>query len=413
MGSFEFYNLKEDSRISKELLNKAIAGATQEIVSTDRIAVTYSCDNCPYKGLSKDKFESNCNEFCPFREVREEVRIPEIGYTNKRTINSLGEEVNISMPYVVYTGKSKALPKTAIKVLLLYHFLNRNQFNIVKNVSLTDIAKELDIAVASVKRSNELLQRLNFIHAIEVSHNTYDIAITGIDKLHFKKEEEGKGYLTMSKEKLKKMLQIENVNELRAEIQKTLNADYYASQKKVIAEMKIDTVKKVLPFYLSRGKKAVEEILRSENTMFNVVNIDYKRNIVEMDISKYEGREKLRANLEQSIHSDLDQFIKDHKICIVSETETTLNPDEPVGVNYILSIIENGSTEEERYENRLTNLVELSIEYGTQNIKDMLLYIQRRYIIGDGTAIKNLGGFIRTKMLSHISTLGSCANITV
>lgn len=413
MGSFELNNLKENSRISKELLNKAISGATKEIVSLDRIAVTHNCDNCPYKGLPKEKYESNCNEFCTFREVVEEVRIPEIGYTNKRTINSLGEEFNISMPYVVYTGKSKALPKTAIKVLLLYHFCNRNHFNIVKNVSLTDIAKELDIAVASVKRSNELLQSLNFIHAIEVCHNTYDIAITGIDKLHFKKEDNGKGYLTMSKEDLKKILKIENVNVLREEIQKTLNADYYASQGKVIAEMKIDNVKKVLPFYLSRGRKAVEEILRNENSMFNVLNVDHKRKIVEIDISNYKGREKLRADLEQSIHSDLDQFIKDHKICIVSETETTLNPDEPVGVNYFINILENGSTEEEKYENRLNNLVELAIEYGTQNIKNMLLYIQRRYIVGEGIAIKNLGGFIRTKMVSHISTFGSCVGIAV
>jgi hypothetical protein len=413
MGSFEFGNLKEDSRISKELLSNVISGATQKTIPTDRVTVVYSCDNCPYKGLPKDKFESNCNEFCIFREAVEEVRIPEIGYTNKRMTNSIGEEVSISMPYVIYTGINKALPKIAIKVLLLYHFCNRNQFNIVKRVSLTDVAKELDISVASVKRSNELLQSLNFIHAIEVWHNTYDIAITGIDKLHFKKEEDGKGYLTMSKENLKKLVEIKNVNELRAEIQKILNADYYASQKKVIAEMKIDTVKKVLPFYLSRGRKAVEDILRSENTMFNVVNIDYKRNIVEMDISKYERRDQLRSNLEQSIYTELGQFIKDHNICIVSETETTLNPDEPVGVEYLINIIESGSTDKERYENRLKNLVELAIEYGTHNIKNMLLYIQRRYIVGEGIAIRNLGGFIRMKMLTHISTLGSCVGIAV
>lgn len=414
MGKFCFDKLKENSRISKELLRKALIGASQEFINNDdKFVISYNCDNCPYRGLSKDKYQDKCNKFCTFREFKEEIRVPEISYKNKRIINSeTGKEVTISMPYVVYNSRAKALPKTAIKVFLLYHFLNKDNY-IIKNVSLNDIADTLGVAVASIKRSNEVLQALNFIHVVEVSHNIFNIIITDLDKLHLKKEQGGKGYITLSKNTLKKMLSFNDINNLRAEVNYNLNADNSAKENKQISNMSMNNIKKIFPPYLRKGRKNIEGILTNKNSMFNVLAVDFKRNIVEVDISSYQGREELRNSLEGSIYTELDNFIKNNKICIVSKEETTLDPEEPVGVDYYIDVIEKGSTFEERYNNRLKNLVELAIEYGTYNIKSLLLYIQRIYIIGEGIAIRNLGGFIRTKMISHIRSMGSCVDIAV
>lgn len=407
--------LKEDSRISKEALNKIIVGIAPEISPTQKQVITYTCDNCPYKHLSKELLKEQCNEFCSFKEINQVHRDIKFDIKKRTIINSeTGKEIALEMPFVVYNEGLLAPSKTAIKLFLLYHFFAKNKYYIAKNLPLRLVSKLLNVSITTVKRNNELLQRLNFIHATEVDTNTYDICITDIDKLHKTEKEGGKGYITLPKKKLQQLLGMNNINNLRVTIKELLKADMDTNKyNKKISGMKISIIKEALPFYLRRGRKGIEEILKSENSMFKVTNIDFEKNICEVDISNYEKKDVLRSNLEKSLFDSLDNFIRENNICLLSDKEIELDTQENrYSTLNMIEELEN-ATEEDKYKNRVNNLVQLSIEYGAKTIRNMLLYVQRRYITGEGISIKNIGGFIRSLIIQFIENNGSYLDIAV
>lgn len=405
--------LKENSRISKEALNKLITGSLKEIMPTQKIKMITNCDNCPYRGLPKEQFQDKCTDSCEFKNISEVVDIQEISEITKTIINpNSNNEIIVKMPYVVYKSKNTLFSKTAIKQYLLYNFFNVNKYYIIKNISLKYISDLMGVSLATIKRNNEILQELNLIHVTYTGFNMYDISVIGKNKLHATEEEGGKGYLTISKEFLFHLLNISNVNSLKIELKKMLISDYTANiyKDRKITDISISSFKNVLPFYLKKGRKAIKEVLTQNNSLFKVTNINFERNVFELNISKYETKDKLKMKLEERISSDLTSFLESINFNLVSKKEVIIR-DYIETTEILISQFENekieSNCEKDTFKSRLKDLIGLSIEYGAQVIKNALIYIKRRYIIEEGISINNIGGFIRRFLTNLININGS------
>lgn len=402
-----FDNLSECAMISKAKLNKAIKGIPQGLSFFEEQT---NCISCPFAGYPDEVVKEKCNEFCPYKETVISPKKVYLAEKKKVLINDKAEKSIIKMPFVVYNNGAAHLPKSAIKLYLLYHFFPKDSLGIIRNVNLSIIADMLGICLSSVKRLNDLLNSVQYVHVTCIHNNICNIYIYDLDELKSESKDGGSGYITMSKTDLLHFLGIKNINLLRADIKKILRADLDRNVKnKKISEITISSFKEVFPFYLRKGQKGIEKLLSHEDSIYKVSNIDFKENMFEMDISKFETKDTLRNNLKTSLYQKLDDFIKLNDICIYKNEQEDTSEDTRIDTHSVIKEMEHNDNKE--YEKRLNDLTQLSIEYGFTTVCSMLLRIKRRYLIGEGFTISNIGGFVRQQILDFISIRGSFLNM--
>lgn len=449
-----FCNLLENCRISKELITQLITKVPKNIVddySAETLYekcidvinqnITETISNCT-NDCGKCYKYNNCTYKNPFRAVSNESAnelslTNFIGYKTEKFTNCItGINSNIfsDMPYTNYNETFVTMPKTAILQALLYHFFIKDNLGMIRDISLKMVSDILGVSTCCVKRNNDLLQACNLIHVVPLGKNRYNIAICKTVPLYETKKNGGKGYITMTKEQFKHILDLSKqkldkditcVNMIKSELRLLLNADVASNDDQKIGKISMHRYNSIFPNYLQKSVKNKELLLN--NSLFEYKKVD--NNVILFDISNYKKKETLISDLKFSIKSDLIDFIEKHDIMQV-DIDSSINIAETpkIGNNHnpaynelkelVSNSKENSGDKKKKFVQQpfneiLSDLIDLSIEYGRKTIKDVLLRIKHRYIDMESLQIENWGAFVRQQVRLHVTLYGSMFSIAV
>lgn len=300
-----------------------------------------------------DKIIDDCCRKCP------------TAYSCKKTTVYHNEKNKYQTDKLFKNGTIR-FSKSQIKQYLLYHFLVKNNSGIISHLREADIAKVLGCSLRTVRNNNEFLCENLYIsvcHTLIPGQIT--ILLRGYKDRALSAEKGGRGYLVMTKESFENLLEIDDVNELRAQLRLLLNADdYKASEKKTSIPTSLKYIRRKLPKYIT-PKKIIELVSEPKNDSL-------------FDIHYFKSNE-LRFKLKESF----DPAIKKQELTHIFHNNFKAYFEE---LNY--------KVEEKDYD----DLVQMSFQYNYETVLWTLKYISSKLI--DGT-IKNIGGYIRDVIIAN------------
>lgn len=300
-----------------------------------------------------DKIIEDCCKKCP------------TAYSCKKTTVYHNEKNKYQTDKLFKNGTIR-FSKSQVKQYLLYHFLTKNNSGIISHLKETDIAKILGCSLRTVRNNNEFL--CNNLY-ISVCHTLMPGVITvllrGYKDRALPAEKGGRGYLVMTKESFETLLEIDDVNELRAQLRLLLSADdHKASDKKTSIPTSLKYIRRKLPKYIT-PKKIVELVSEPKNDSL-------------FDIHYFKSNE-LRFKLKESF----DPLSKKQELTNIFETNFKTYTEE---INCVL--------EQKDYD----DLVQMSFQYNYETVFGTLKYVSSKLI---DESIKNVGGYIRDVIIAN------------
>jgi hypothetical protein len=325
-------------RVGKSFI-KSITGVQENYSIIDYIELTdiSICERCPFFEKTSPEQSKYCQDYCDKAKIK------------KAKTTYYNEANRYRIPIRERLSKSQ---------ILLYHFLDVDSNGVVKNISTKEIAEILDCDVKTVKNNNERFVELNYILFSQSSNDEFTILLRDYKNYHLTAKEGGSGYITMSKDLFKNLLEIDNVNSLRLELRELIEFDNknINPENNTQGEYTYREIKRFLPEYL-RYKGAIDKIIENGSNSF-IMQKNQEGIIFEL---KYEYKsEKLKQDILDECDIALDDYFNKFNFT----------------------------------EKNLTDIFQMSLQYGVENIKDSLEIIYNGYILKE-KRINNLGGLIR------------------
>ena len=118
------------------------------------------------------------------------------------------------------------LPETfksnAIKLLMVYHFLQPNAAGMVTDISIKGSAEMVGCTTATVRACNKTLSGYGYCHTCEsgIYDGCINIILPEYRDYHKTAAEGGRGYITMSSGMMHKILGLQGVNTLRLNLKR-------------------------------------------------------------------------------------------------------------------------------------------------------------------------------------------------
>lgn len=316
-------NLSKYGRIGKAPLTRAIGIQKnhKEVVYTetqelDRPASgCFSCEN--YKNI--DFFEympeevqktaiSRC-ENCPFA-VYKTVTHETYKYVNEKNIY----------------GNSPRLKSIALKLLLIYHFLNPDDKGLVRGISPKELASMLECTVRSIKNANNTLQKYGYIIYCSdaCSKNKFQVLLPEYKTYCLTADQGGRGYATFNLECLQELIKIKSLNQLRIFLRATLEIDTNRNaDRELIISQDYSFFRRFLPQYCKPG--IIREALDCKSSIFTI-GYDQERIHLKMN-PVYHGRRNFEKNNEVHTSKIKDYISKlDEIIANVNNEQITEQP---------------------------------------------------------------------------------------
>lgn len=409
------HNLVMRVRISKYLFSNLTRVFTTNIVTVEQHVPKYTvcssetstvdtfipmfCDGLKTSENSADNFDA---------QFQTETEVEKYTYYTFEKNTEAGYFEIISDGYV-----KRSLSKSAIKQFLLYCFIPANDNYVRKGVSFKQIADLCNISIPAVKTNHAVLQELGFIYSTPAGRGKVDIAIVDEYKLFESKKNGGTGYLTMSIDMLETILGFNSINELRIELEKIRRADRKKSRKSTLVYFNKGELTKVLPDYIKKSPKLVDEVLNNENSLFPVVGDN-------LDISNYENQKTLTNRLKEQIKGKIELLFEltGNSYCLeYTRLTNRANSLESKGYHSIAKDIRQTLSGIKAYV--IDDLCKLGLEFGVNNIINAIQHMFKTKCFADPrngcniNLIKTPGAFIRTIIDTHISLNGSLNTISI
>ena len=114
-------------------------------------------------------------------------------------------------------GYQPTLKLNAIRLLLLYHFLQPDAYGFIKDVCKKELAATIGCTAATIDACNDVLQDYGYCYFGNsgIRDHCINILLTEYKDYHKTAAEGGRGYITMSQDMLSDLCGIENLNTLR------------------------------------------------------------------------------------------------------------------------------------------------------------------------------------------------------
>ena len=303
--------------------------------------------------------------------------------------------------------KTTSLSKSAIKQYIFYHFIPYNNHYIRKDISYREIANYCNISVPTVKANHKILEDFGLIETISTYYGKIDFKITDEANLHKSKKNGGKGYITMSIDILDHLFSFNNVNELKVELKKLLWVDAKSSSIGKNIRFNKENLVNMLPNYIQKSKKAVNSIINSNLSLFNIDR---------------GGLNTLKYQSKNDIDTKFKQLFKDKVINIFGLNNTAFNKKYADLLAKSLYLKDNGYDFQEKETLRelellkeitINDICDLIMQYGFNKVKSAIEFMFDDYCYLDNSLniadneINNPGAFIRVVIRNNINKFGS------
>lgn len=381
--------LNEFAKIGKGVLSKAIGlqkNYTEDYVKVrDTIdTVKSGCINCPYYNANLDSsYQDN------------KIILPECSSCSSAVWHTKYQVIHRRINERNRYGYQPTLKSNAIKLLLLYHFLQPDSYGFIKNVNIKDLAAVLNCTVSTINACNKVLSDYDYCHISDsgIVKNHISVYLTEYKNYHKTASEGGRGYLTLSSAMLKEIFSLHSLNALRMQLKGLLEIDN--SRIKNISETSASaSYKKLrgfLPQYCKNNviKKALSEktalltaVLSKDGVEFSL-NDSFTVSSLRNDMLSH-SRKSIEA-LVMDINDAVDDFDSD----LPDKKETALN-----------TFTEMNIVRADKYKSVLLNaddyssLSSLAVQYNLQIVLSAITQIYNTYFLQD-KPVNNIGALCR------------------
>ncbi len=297
-------------------------------------------------------------------------------------------------------GYQPTLKSNAIKLLLLYHFLQPDGRGFIKNISIKELALAIGCTRATVISCNEVLQDYGYCY---FSHSgIYDhcinIYLPEYKDYHKTAAEGGRGYITMSNDMLSDLCGIESLNTLRLNLRGILevdNASCYDTRNSTAVPVtsQYRRLRSFLPSYCKRN--VIQKALEENDAIFTLAFDE--QNVTFTIKDKYAQKNLRDKMLEDTKESLIDHV--DHINTVLEDAVNAKHPEEKERIDTILSILDINPSE--TYPSlSLTlsdydDLASLALQYGLRMVHMAISTIYDKYILPN-RPIETIGALART-----------------
>lgn len=341
--------LKEIANIGKSALILAVGLCEnyKKEIYVEEIDFGSCPDTCPFKNIEGEIKQEYCKNNCSICTKK----LPEVVYVNERHKYKL---------QIVDIVEQKRLSKLQLQQFLLYHFLNIDSNGIAKYVSVKEVATLLNCTTRSVRDNNEALRELGLIAFTRINIDLFSVAILGYKKYRETRENNGTGYIPMTKEFFHALINFENVNTMRLAIRLLLKFDDMSFQQEDSSCIySYDDIKHFMPTNI-RYKNIIDKTLEGVESIFE---IEKRASFVVF---------KLKDGFNGKVQRTVKEKIFNKEVC--------------------KTLSENNLTDKQ---SSINDLVKLSMEYGLNSVNEAVNLYVSDYKNKMNNSVNNFGGFIR------------------
>lgn len=292
-------NLSEYARIGRAPLVKAVGlqqnhKTYEEFTELDR--VRSGCFACPnYRNIDFEEYmpeetriQAHCQcDSCPNRVYKTVVKEK---YVNEKNIFG-------------YAPRLKAI---AIKLLVLYHFMEPSEQGIIHGVSFSEIAETLNCTSRSIRNANETLQDYGYLYCTSTGDHKYQIYIPDYKTYHLPANQGGRGYITMNKEFFNEIAQIKDLNQLRLSLRILLDVDTNLDAETTpTVKHTYSSLRKYLPRYCKPG--IIRNALKSMSALLQLTEKEDSTIRITL-LDKFHGRRQRDNSVDENVQKLKDFF---------------------------------------------------------------------------------------------------------
>lgn len=297
-------------------------------------------------------------------------------------------------------GYQPTLKSNAIKLFLLYHFLQPDGHGFIKDICIKDLAGTIGCTAATINACNDALRDYGYCYFSHSGiHDRYiNILLPEYKNYHKTAAEGGRGYITMSDSMLFDLCGIGNLNTLRLNIKGILevdNASYSDVQSNMVSSVvsQYQRLRGFLPSYCKRN--VIQKALEQSDTIFD---LSFDERNVTFSIKEKYAQKNMRKNMMENIKESLIDHVE-HINTILEDAPGTEQPEEKERFDTILSMI--GITPSSKYpclcltHSDYEDLSSLALQYNLHMVHMALNQIYNKYILKD-RPIEKIGALART-----------------
>ena len=397
--------LSNFARIGKGVITKAI-GLQENYIDVFEAAESKldeeksGCAGCPVcsakhqmRDLGVDEamktLESRCRE-CPQAVFTET-------YTEKK------KYINEKNRF----GYQETLKSNALKLLMVYHFLNPNACGLITDISIKGLAETVGCTAATVRASNRALSEYGYCYVCE--SGAYDgcisILLPEYRDYHKTAAEGGRGYITMSEGMVRRLLNMHGVNTLRLNLKGILEVDSSSSRSTEDPELASATAtfKKLrgfLPDYCKRN--VIVRALEQDSSIFSFSCSD---KAVTFSINREFAQKNVRGAMLENEEAEMKSYITKLNQTLFMAGKSYIKGADPLtdARLSVFRIAAAGSyTLLALSEKDYKDLASMCIQYSRDNVRKAVTAVYNDYIL-HGTEIRNFGGVVRTAIRAILS----------
>lgn len=360
-----------------------------------------------------NELKSHC-EGCPIHKLKEDLRL--LGLDEEAAkihaacsgCSSSVWEPSYSVHYVNEKnryGYQPTLKANAIRLFLLYHFLQPDENGFIKNVSKKELAETLGCTVATINASNQTLAEYSYCYVC--NSGLYDhhinVYLPEYKDYHKTAAEGGRGYITMSSDLLLKLIGIRALNPLRLNLKGILAIDNASTGKNsCTAETTYTQLRGFLPQYCKNN--VIRRALEQDSS---VLDSSFTDKVVSLSIRKEFNQKSMRDSMKKSNEASILQFVSDLNDAIEAANDAA-GPERELLEEALATMDIRKRPEYPPLFLHLTDysdLAALSLQYNLALVQSAIAQIYNHYISNHST-VESFGALARTLIRN-----GSCSRI--
>lgn len=297
-------------------------------------------------------------------------------------------------------GYQPTLKGNAIKLLLLYHFLQPDGHGFIKDACIKELADTVGCTAATIAACNDVLQDYGYCYFCDSGiHDHYiNIFLPEYKDYHKTAAEGGRGYITMSKDMLSDLCMIESLNTLRLNLKGILevdNASYSDAQSDTYSSVtsQYQRLRGFLPSYCKRNviQKALEQNDAIFDLTFDEHNVTFS---IREKYAQKNLREKMLEDTKESLIDHVDRINT-----VLCDAASAKHPEEKERLDSILSMLDISPSEKypslcltlSDYE----DLASLALQYSLRTVHMAVSQIYNKYVL-QNRPVEKIGALART-----------------
>lgn len=397
--------LSNYARIGKGVITKAI-GLQENYIDVFEVAESKldeeksGCAGCPVcsakcrmreEGAEEavEILESKCRE-CPQAVFTET-------YTEKK------KYINEKNQF----GYQETLKSNSLKLLMVYHFLNPDASGLITDISIKGLAETVGCTVATVRACNRALSDYGYCYVCE--SGAYDgcisILLPEYKYYHKTAAEGGRGYITMSSDMVRRLLNMDGVNTLRLNLKGILEVDSSSSRSTEDPELASATAtfKKLRGFLPDYCKRNV--IIRALEQDSSIFSFSCSDKAVTFSINREFAQKNVRSAMLENEEAEMKSYINTLNQTLFMAGKSYIKGADPLTDARLADfrIAAAGSyTLLALSEKDYKDLASMCIQYSRDNVRKAVTAVYNGYIL-HGTEIRNFGGVVRIAIRAMLS----------